>query len=126
MYNLHRGKTNQNPNTPQKGRRRLTPEEEAKVKEQAMLAQSMIMTFMEIKELDKKISNHCFETCLNFEEKNLESDEKECLKNCLSKIRPFMKTAQNILKEYGQNFTQMEDNLLKSEAFLKPDKFLKH
>ncbi len=128
MYNMHRGKHSNNPsNGPQnQSRRRLTPEEEAKIREKAQFAQNLLIAFFEIKELEKKISNKCLDSCLTFEESALEDNERECLKNCASKITPFMKLAKNILKENDQNLTDLEEKYMRSEAFLNPENFLKH
>lgn len=125
MYNLHRGRGGLEPQQPRQGRRRLSAEEEAKIKEQALFAQNLLTAFFEFKQLEKNMSNHCLGKCLNFEEKYLEDREKECLKNCVGKITPFMKTAKNIFKENDQKFSDFEDKYLKSEAFFHPDKFMK-
>lgn len=127
MYNLHRGKTSHNPN-PQPSRRRMTPAEEAKLKEQERLAQNLLIAFFEFKDLDKKITSCCLNSCLDLdkEEKNLEDNEKECLKNCRSKIPPFMKMAKNIFKENDQSFSDFEEKYQRSAAFINPENFLKH
>lgn len=65
------------------------------------------------------------ELCLKFDEKFMNGEEKECLKNCAGKISPFMKTVKNIFKENDQKFNDFEDEHLKFEAFLKPDQFMK-
>ena len=127
MYNLHRGKSDRmSSNSPShQHHRRLSPEEEAKMKEQALMAQMILINFLEIKELDKQIKCSCFKSCLNFEEKSFEDSEKECLRNCASKITPFLNNAKAIYKENEQNFSNLEDQFLKSEAFFKPESFMK-
>ncbi len=98
----------------------MSASEEAKLREQERLAQNLLIAFFEFKDLDKKISSRCLNSCLNIEteEKGLDDNEKLCLKNCSSKIRPFMKMAKNVFQENDQSFSDFEEKYQKSTSII--------
>lgn len=63
MYNLHRGKGAQ-PAPPPHSRKKLSPEEEAKLKQQALFVQNLLTAFVEFKKLRKKFRHSLHGTML--------------------------------------------------------------
>ncbi len=112
MFNLHRGKSSsdRNQSFPQKKGKKMT---EAEMMEQASKINQLFENLIEIKVLNNKFQDKCIKDCIKFEESSnnylLDAEEKDCLKNCLGKISPFMKIARETFKENDEElFPGME------------------
>ena len=124
MFNIHRGKHQQQTSSaPQ--RRRLTPEEQAKMRENELMAQEILITYLEVSEMNKRLNKQCFNRCLNIEERIMDDNEKECLKNCAGKMESFMKKAKEVMQEWDPSYQEREALYKKSVAFMKGEKFMK-
>lgn len=112
MFNLHRGKTAPERHQPAP-HKRGKKQTEAEMMEQASKINLLFENLIEIKVLSNKFQMKCIKDCLKFDEDSnnnyLDTDERDCLRNCLTKITPFMKIARETFKESDEElFPGME------------------
>lgn len=108
MFNLHRGSSQKQGGSPPRRQAKISEEE---LRERAMKLNQLFVTFLEIRELDNKMKDKCIRSCVHIEDSYLSTEEKSCLKNCVSKIRPFMKLANENFNEYERESFMGPENL---------------